>query len=418
MDGGVDLLGLLIAALGGAAVGLERQRSGHAEGPRARFAGIRTFTMLGGIGGLCGALWNAGLSAPSVVLLSGAMGIIVAAYARASRHEVDGTTEVAAVVVVAAGVMAGIGDYRIASGIIALTCFLLIEKSQLHSLAARIDDVGLRAGVRFAVLALVVLPLLPEGPYGPLGGVRPRELWLLVLFFSGLSFVGYVAQQLVGPSHGYFVAGLLGGVMSSTSTTLTFARTTKAKPSADDRALAFGAVAANAVLYLRVAVAIAVLNLALLPAAIRYLAAPALLAFAATAVGLRQSRQKSTHAPADKNPLQLIGALQMGLVFQVVLMLLYVARSRWGESGIRGFAAVLGLTDVDALTVSMARGVANTVSLDIAAAAIAIGIASNTMMKLALALVFGSPVFRRIVGITLALMTLASVAAIVLLSGR
>jgi hypothetical protein len=86
--------------------------------------------------------------------------------------------------------LAGIGAYRLASGIIALTCLLLVEKSRLHSLVARIDDVGLQAGVRFGVMALVVLPLLPAGPYGPFGGIRPRELWALVLFFSGLSFLG------------------------------------------------------------------------------------------------------------------------------------------------------------------------------------------------------------------------------------
>jgi uncharacterized membrane protein (DUF4010 family) len=85
-----------------------------------------------------------------------------------------------------------IGSVRLASGIIALATLLLVEKSRLHALVKRIDDVGLRSGVRFAVMALVVLPLLPEGPYGPLGGIRPRELWALVLFFSGLSFAGYV----------------------------------------------------------------------------------------------------------------------------------------------------------------------------------------------------------------------------------
>ena len=121
MTADVDLIGLLIAALGGAAVGLERQRSGHAEGPGARFAGIRTFTLLGGLAGLSGSLWTLGLTAPAVVLLGAAAAITAAAYIAASRHDVDGTTEIAALVVMAAGVMAGIGAYRLASGIIALT---------------------------------------------------------------------------------------------------------------------------------------------------------------------------------------------------------------------------------------------------------------------------------------------------------
>lgn len=124
----------------------------------------------------------------------------MAGYIARSRQDVDGTTEAAALVVLAAGVLAGIGSLRIASGIVAILTLLLVEKSRLHALVQRIDDVGLRSGARFAVMALVILPLLPEGPYGPLGGVRPRELWALVLFFSGLSFAGYIARRAVGPA--------------------------------------------------------------------------------------------------------------------------------------------------------------------------------------------------------------------------
>ena len=95
----VDVLGLLIAARGGAAVGIERQRSGHAEGPRARFAGVRTFTMIGGLGGT---LYTLGLTGPAVVVLAGTAALVVAAYITASRHDVDGTTEGAALVVLTA----------------------------------------------------------------------------------------------------------------------------------------------------------------------------------------------------------------------------------------------------------------------------------------------------------------------------
>ncbi len=415
MTGGIDLLGLLIAALGGAAVGLERQRSGHAEGPRARFAGIRTFTLLGAVGGLSGTLWNAGLNGPSVVLLAGAMLIIAAAYLRASSQDVDGTTEVAAVVVVAAGLLAGIGDYRIASGIIALTSFLLIEKSRLHSFAARIDDVGLRAGVRFAVLALVVLPLLPEGPYGPFGGIRPRWLWALVLFFSGLSFGGYIARRAAGPQRGYLVAGLLGGVASSTNTTVTFARASR---DSDDRALAFGAVAANAMLYPRVLVAIAVLNLSLLPVVAPYLIAPALVAVAVTVMGFRQADTKKAQPQQIDNPLQLRAALQMALIFQGVLMLMFVVRGTWGTAGVWTSAAALGLTDVDALTVSMARGVSESMPLQVAAVANAIGVASNTQLKLSAALVLGSPGFRRIAGGALFVMAVVAIGSLAWLAPR
>jgi uncharacterized membrane protein (DUF4010 family) len=406
-----EIVGLLIAALGGAAVGLERQWSGHAAGPAARFAGIRTFTMLGAVAGFSGWLWAAGVTAPAAILFAGAVTVVAAAYVAGSRQDIDGTTEVAALVVLAAGVLAGMGSIRLASGIIALETLLLIEKSRLHALVQRIDDVGLRSGVRFAVMALVILPLLPEGPFGPIGEVRPRELWALVLFFSGLSFAGYVARRVVGPGHGYFVTGLLGGMVSSTNVTFTFARTSRADPEAD-RALALGAVAANTVLYPRVLIATAILNPAVVPPLVLYLVAPALVALIVAAAGALQSPAKAAPDVSMRNPLQLAGALQMAVLFQVVLLVVHIAREAWGTSGVLTTAAILGLTDVDALTVSMTRDVAQTVSQAIAATAIAVGVLANTGMKLGLAVFFGSPRFRALAGGALALMFLALGAAV------
>jgi uncharacterized membrane protein (DUF4010 family) len=401
-----DIVGLLIAALGGAAVGLERQWSGHAEGPAARFAGIRTFTMLGAVAGLSGWLWTAGVTAPAAILFAGAVTVVVAGYVAGSRQDIDGTTEVAALVVLAAGVLAGMGSIRLASGIIALATLLLVEKSRLHALVSRIDDVGLRSGVRFAVMALVVLPLLPEGPYGQLGGIRPRELWALVLFFSGLSFAGYVARRAVGPGQGYLLAGLLGGVVSSTNVTFTFARTS-GTDLVTDRALAFGAVAANAMLYPRVLVATAILNPAVVLPLVPYLIVPTLVAAIVTAAGALRSPAEGAPEVSLRNPLQLAGALQMAVLFQAVLLAVHLARETWGASGVFTSAAILGLTDVDALTVSMTRNVAQTVSPVVAATAIAVGILANTGMKLGLALFLGSRRFRAITGGALALMLVA-----------
>jgi uncharacterized membrane protein (DUF4010 family) len=405
-----DIVSLVIAALGGAAVGLERQWSGHADGPDARFAGIRTFTMLGAIGGFSGWLWSAGITIPAAILLAGAVALVAAAYVAGSRQAIDGTTEVAALVVLAAGIFAGIGSIRLASAIIAIAALLLVEKSRLHAAVKRIDDIGLRSAVRFAVMALVVLPLLPAGPYGPFGGVHPRELWALVLFFSGLSFAGHVVQRLAGPGQGYLVLGLLGGLVSSTNVTFTFARMSRLEPLAD-RAVAFGAVAANAVLYPRVLFATAVLNPAVIGPLLLYLLPPALVAALAAAAGLLRPSAAATELP-QRNPLQLVAALQMAVLFQGVLMATHAIREFWGASGVFTSAAVLGLTDVDALTVSMARDVADAMSPAVAATAIAIGVLANTVMKLGLALFLGSRRFKLITGGALALMLVAITIAV------
>ena len=397
------MFGVLIATLGGTAVGLERQWSGHADGPGARFGGIRTFTMLGGMSGLCGWLLTIGQRESALLLLAGTTAIIVLAYLAASRQDVDATTEIAALVVVAAGVFAGLGSFQLASGIIALLSLLLVEKSRLHSMVARIDDVSLRAAVRFGVMALVVLPLMPSGPYGPLGGVRPRELWALVLFFSGLSFVGYVARQAVGPGRGYFATGLIGGLISSTNVTFTFARASRTHPRIGPE-LAFGAVAANAMLFPRVLVATAVLNAPLVPVLVPYLLGPAIVAAGVAAIGFRRVSTVESGDDTRHNPLQLLDALRMAALFQIVLMAVHLANRIWGESGVLTTAAVLGLTDVDALTMSMARGMSGAAPPELAARAIAIGVAANTALKLAVVLLFSAGWFRGIAGGTLAVM--------------
>jgi uncharacterized membrane protein (DUF4010 family) len=155
-----DVIHILVATFGGAVVGLERQWSGHASGPNARFAGVRTFTLIGGLSGIAGWLCASALMPVALVLLGGLMGLIVAAYARASARDVDGTTEAAAIVTSGAGVLAGLGHLALASGIVALTSLLLVEKPRLHAWVSRIDEPEMRAGVRFAVMAIVILPLL------------------------------------------------------------------------------------------------------------------------------------------------------------------------------------------------------------------------------------------------------------------
>ncbi|MGH9532215.1 MAG: MgtC/SapB family protein [Terriglobales bacterium] len=404
--------GLLTATLGGAAVGLERQWSGHASGPEARFAGIRTFTLLGGMAGLAGWLWSVHFELFAAILLTAAAALVVAAYASSSRQNVEATTEVAALVVLTAGLVAGIGHLRLASAIFATTVLLLAEKSQLHSLVARLDDVSLRAGIRFAVMAVVILPLLPEGPYGPWGGIRPRLLWILTLFFSGLSFGGYLARRMVGDRLGYPLAGLIGGMVSSTNVTFTFARLSRDQR--DVRGpLAQGVVAASTVLFLRILTATTVLNAPLTRALLPYFVAPFAVGIVTLLPLLRRSGSQHSPPKVIKNPLQLREALQMALLFQLVLLGVHAMQNRFGDAGLLASAAVLGLTDMDALTISMARSTAGGALVEVAAQAIVIGIISNSVLKTLLAVVLGRGKFRLQAGGVLLAMTLALVASLV-----
>ena len=404
--------GIAVAILGGAAVGVERQWSGHASGPDARLGGIRTFTFLGALAGISGGLTGQGYPLPAALLIAGAMALIVVSYIRASRSDIEATTEVAALVVLGAGVLGGLGRFQLSAALTTLTVLFLAEKPRLHGLVARLDDATLLAAARFAVMSAVILPLLPEGPFGPAPGVRPRELWILVLLFSGISFVGFIAQRLAGAA-GYPLTGLLGGLVSSTSVTLTFARLSRTH---HDQAapLATGAVAASTILFLRVAVAVTVLNAALLPTLAWYLAAPFVAGVIALALAWR-SMSDSRSAPSElRNPLQFGAALEMAALFQVVLYGVHFAGSWLGEGGVLAGGFVLGLTDVDALTLAMTRSVSTGTSIDLACRAILMGVIANSLMKAGIAVVIGERQFAWQVAASLAAMAGAGALSLML----
>jgi uncharacterized membrane protein (DUF4010 family) len=396
------LTGILAASLGGAAVGVERQWSGHASGSRARFGGVRTFTLLGGVVGVAGWLATQRFIGISIVLVASAAALVLAGYVAASRREIDATTEAAGLVVIAAGFTAGLGWITLASGIVAVSTLLLVEKSELHALVRRINNEELRAAALFGVMAIVVLPLLPEGPIDRFGSIKPRELWLLVLLFSGLSFTGYLARRIFGTDRGYLMAGLLAGIVSSTSATFAFARQSRSEPSLA-RPLAIGAVAACTMLFPRVLLALLVLNVQVAVAILPYVVAPLVIGIAAL---LFQRRAAPTPSrPGElSNPLQLLPALQMAATFQLVFIGVGWARRLFGANGLLTSGAVLGLMDVDALTVSMGTSVVQGVTPHIAARAIAIGILVNCALKTIVAFVLGARPFSRLVSVAVGTM--------------
>ncbi len=407
---------LAIAALIGLAAGLEREWSGHTTGADARFAGIRTFFLLGLAGGIVGLLADASHEAVATALAFGAAALCVAAYATAMRRpgaQADGTTEAAALTVIGLGVVAGVGSIGIAAGAGALVVLILREKQSLHHLVRQLDEPELRAGLQFAVLAAVVLPLLPAGPYLAAWAIKPRALWILVLIFSGLNFAGFIARRLVGASRGLGIAGALGGLLSSTAVTLTFSRQSRTDEHLG-APLARGVIAACTVLVPRVLVICAVINL---DVALKLL--PMMLP--AFAVGLALVligwHTGGTHdeisAKGDSNPLRLGAAIQMAVAFQVAMLAIAFVQQTWGTPGVYATAAALGLTDVDALNVAMSRREAG-LTVATAARAIAIGILSNTFLKLFIIGVIGRSTFRRRAGVGLAALAAAGALGLLL----
>ena len=405
-------LRLAVAALAGLAVGVEREWTVKMRERPPRLAGVRTFLLLGVLGALAAQLSLAGFVGAAFALAAGTAGLVVVAYAHSARTgDVDATTEVAALVVVGAGAFAGFGWLALASGLSVATAFVLLEKSRIHDLVYRIRSNELSAGMRFAVLALVVLPLLPEGPFGPAPGVRPRQIWSLVLVFSGLSFASFIALRVAGPAKGYGVSGLLGGLISSTAVTMNFSRESAKSPPLGG-VLALGVLAACTVLYLRVLVLCAALNPDVATAALRFVMPPLVVGVVLLLVFFRRFTSAPVAAPEPSNPLRFVSAVTMALAFQAVLYLMHWVEPRFGAEGVFISAALVGLTDADALTFSMTALGRDASLVPVAARALGIGALSNTLFKLAVAAVLGRGFFRRVALAGLGTLAAAGAAAL------
>ena len=390
-------LRLAIAALVGLGVGVEREWTINASGRPPRFAGLRTFSMLGLLGGCAGLFMTTGHDSVAAAAVAGGMALSVTAYVmsvRLSEGDPDGTTEVAALLVITLGALAGIGLLALAAGAGAVVVLALNEKQRLHGAVKVVREEELRAALRFGVLALVVLPLLPEGPLFAPFAVRPRALWVIVLLFCALNFAAFIARRATGGRHGYGVVGMLGGLISSTAVTLDFSRRSRRDPTLA-LSLATGVIGACTVLIPRVLVVSAVLNPSVSLTLLPLLAPAALIGTLIVARDWKSDDSKDNVGELPPgNPLRLWLAIRMALLFQIAIIAIDYVRSVWTTPGLYASAAALGLTDVDALTVAMSRsGVA--MPAELAARAIAVGILANTAFKVALSLALGGPRFRR-----------------------
>jgi uncharacterized membrane protein (DUF4010 family) len=264
-------------------------------------------------------------------------------------------------------------------------------------------------------MAVVILPLLPEGPFGPWGGIRPRTLWIVVLLFSGLNFVGHLARRSVKGSSGYSIAGIIGGVISSTAVSFTFSRLSKTDRG-NDNSLAFGVIGASTVLFVRVAIAITALNPSLARVAIPLLGLPfavgAIVTWAGMWLNSKASRPRSS---PNGHPLEFWTSLKMAAVFQGVFYVVHWLSELWGDKGMVVSGAVVGFTDVDALVLSMARG-GYGAPLEIASLALVVGILSNTVLKLGVVLAIGRGRYRWPAAGGLTLITVALAISIAIFS--
>jgi uncharacterized membrane protein (DUF4010 family) len=389
----------LIALLIGALVGIEREKHKATEHPES-FGGLRTFILFAEAGAI-GAWLSQHLGTPWVfiaTLLAVAVAVVTA-YVLESRVKPDSlglTTEIAALTVCLLGgaVMYGYAELAVALAI--LTSAVLAFKQPLHGLVQKLGTDDLYAALKLLIATFIVLPLLPTQPIDPLQALSPYKLWLLVILISGLSLVGYVAVRWLGAARGTAITGLSGGLVSSTAVSLSFARQSRTDkdPLAGD-AFAAAILLAWMVMFVRVVVTVAIVYTPLVARLLIPFTAMAVaaagLAGAFYWLGARRPRPIEASGEVQvKNPFSLVAASRFGLVFALVLVVVKLTERYAPAEGLYVVAGVAGLTDVDAITLSMAEFARQSADLATAAVAIALAALSNTLVKCGMVVVLGS----------------------------
>ncbi len=377
-------LGIAIAI--GFIIGLERGWKGRAAEEGMRVAGLRTFGLIGLLGGLWGLLsqsygqWLLGFA----FLALAAMLVVGHTISVTVTKDYGITTSVAALITFALGATAVTGAIHIAVTGAIVTAMILGLKPVLHGWVRHLDYDELSAILKLALIWIVILPVLPDRGYGPWQAINPYEIWWLVVLIAGISFAGYVAIKVVGASKGLLITGFLGGLVSSTAAAINLSKLAQNRSRV---AVICGAILlAESIMFPRLLLEIAVVKRELLIPVLL----PLLLMTGIMLVGVFLLWQKQTRSNEEKlpvtNPFQIKMALQFGLFLAVIMFLARAFMAWFGETGIYLVALVSGFADVDAITLSLASMAGKDLTANTAVNGIIIAAIVNTLFKTMLAL--------------------------------
>jgi uncharacterized membrane protein (DUF4010 family) len=394
-EAGYEALQAFATSIGiGLLIGLERERQSDLK------AGLRTFALVGMLG--CISALLAQITDSGWILAAGLIAIAAMMIAAHVSDPLDtgdpGTTSVVALMVCyALGAMVWFGYTSTAVMLAIATTVLLYFKAQLHGISKSLTHVDLLSILQFGVLALVILPILPDRDFGPYQALNPHNIWWMVVLISGVSLAGYAALRLAGAQHGAALIGVFGGFVSSTATTMIFARHAQANV-----ALARTAMVVILLANIVVMVRLGVVSFAVAPEIagplFSVLGGGIALGIAATLWGWRQlASGEALPMPEVTNPTEIRTAVTFGALYALVLVLSAWLQDVAGNRGLYLLALASGLTDVDAITLSSLRmfsmeklSAAQTIT------AIILATLSNLAFKTGLVVVIGGPVLARL----------------------
>ena len=381
-------------------IGLQREMHIIYSHKSKDFGGARTFAMIALFGYL--SAWFSAYSPYFLPVASGVLGLLlIAAYIINSMSVPDkgATTEFSALVTFIIGAMLAYIPVIFPVFIAMVVLFVLNIKDKIQEYEQTITKKDLSAAIMFMVMTFAVLPILPDRPIDPMGLVNLHRIWIMVVLVAGISFFGYIAIRFWGTTYGIGIAGLFGGIISSTAVTMSMARRMHENGTLA-RNLALGIALASAMMLIRAGIEIWVINPALIHHFIVPIAVGSLTGLAYIAVLYFTSRRGHISQNIEfKNPFDLKEALIMGIIFGATLSLIKLANDQVGDIGVYAVAFISGIADVDAIILSLSSLAKNGLNPLTAHYAIVIAVVTNTLVKMGLVFVLGkTPLFRIIFG--------------------
>lgn len=384
-------LQLAIALAIGLIIGMERGWESRESPAGLRIAGIRSFGLIGLLGGLSALLAaQFGVSVLVIAFLGLAL-IIAVSYGVTARNTQDFgiTTELALLITFVLGALAGKGLASEAVAVAVVMTVLLGFKQELHQSLRHLDRRELIATLQLLLIAAVVLPLLPNRDLGPWSALNPRAIGLLVVLIAGISYVGYFAMQLLGARVGLLATAVLGALVSSTAVTVSFGRMAR-RGQGNFALLGAGISLASGTMALRILIEVSLINPALLPSLVPPVAVLAVVPLVAAGAIVIRTKSVETSAEVElKNPIELGAALGYGAVFAVLFILIQAMEAWFGNAGVYALSAISGITDVDAVSLSLAQATKGDLPLVVGTTGILIAAMVNTAVKALLATVIG-----------------------------
>ena len=407
------LLRLIISLALGFLIGLEREYAKRVVDKEEQFAGVRTYTIIALFGFLCAFLSPRFGDWLFIAGLLGLIAMVITTYVMTAKSGSYGiTTELSGILAYIIGALVFQDEILLAVIATVVITSLLSLKVKLHSFVATLTPGEIRAFIQFVIISAVVLPFLPDEPFGPNGVWNLHEIWTMVILVTGISLVGYLLAKILGARKGTLLAGIVGGLVSSTAVTLSAARRTREQPNTSNVIAAVSIIAATALLYPRILLETWLMNRQLafqLALPITFITLVAL--GAALLIHRKNGKETAVEVPT-KNPLNFGVAIQFALAYMAVLWLMDLASEHYSARGLYVASLVFGATDMDAITLSIARDADITNTLQ-GMTAVLLATLSNTVMKFLLVVFFGDKSLRKWVGLGFGAIFLAALLGMV-----